>query len=180
MRLIILTLLLLTVPALCSAEIYKWVDEKGQTGYSDDLGKVPKKYRDSAFVTEKEEQAVEVLEGSGTPKTTRKGSEGKGDVKGEGETKGKGKDKDKPTYDGKTGEAWKQDFARQKYEVKSLEDHAKSIKERLADPSKISRGEAVTLQNTLRDLDSRLGKARNKLDILNDAAETAGVPGEFR
>ena len=70
-------LLLLAVPALCSAEIYKWVDEKGQTGYSDDLGKVPEKYRDNAVIAEKEEQAVEIIEKSEPEKSPKKGAEGK-------------------------------------------------------------------------------------------------------
>jgi hypothetical protein len=174
MRTIILTLLLLATPLLCSAEIYKWVDEKGQTGYSDDLGKVPKKYRDNAVVTEKQEQAVEIIEKSEPEKSSKKGADGKG------ESDTKGKEKDKPTFDGKTGAAWKQDIARQKYEVKSLEDQAAGIKERMADGSKLSRGEYVSLQNTQRDLDVRIGKAKTKLEALLDAADKAGVPGEFR
>jgi hypothetical protein len=173
MRSFILTLLGLLFPVICSAEIYKWVDDRGQTGYSDDLGKVPKKYRDSAVVAEKQEQAVEIVEKSEPEKTSRKGAAAKGD-------QATGDDKAKPVFDGKSGEAWKQDFARQKYEVKSLEDQAAGIKERMAEPGKLSRGEYITLQNTQRDLDVRIGKAKKKFDALNDAAEKAGVPGEFR
>ena len=174
MRRFRVTLLLLAVPALCSAEIYKWVDEKGQTGYSDDLGRVPKKYRNNAVVTERPEQAVEIIERTEPEKSPVKGAEGKG------ESDSKGKGIDKPVFDGKSGDVWKQDFARQKHEVKSLEDQAVGIKERMADTGKISRGEYVTLQNTQRDLDVRIGKAKMKLDALNDAAEKAGVPAEFR
>lgn len=178
MRLIIVTILLLAVPALCSAEIYKWVDEKGRAGYSDDLGKVPKKYRDNAVVTEKLDQAVEIIEKSEPDKSPRKSGESKG-----GQTAGgddKLKSKDKPLYAGKDGAAWKMDFARQKHEVKSLEEQAAGIKERMADGSKISRGEFLTLQNTQRDLDVRISKARKKLDALSEAAEKAEVPAEFR
>lgn len=174
MRFFMPALILLAIPVLCSAEIYRWIDEKGQTGFSDDLGKVPKKYRDSAVVTEKQEQAVEIIENSQPEKGAKKGTEGKGEQEKDS------KDKDKPTFDGKTGEAWKQDFARQKHEVKSLEDQSTGIKERLNDVSKMSRGEVIILQNTQRDLDVRIGKARKKLEALNDSAEKAGVPGEFR
>lgn len=177
MRLFIVTLLLLATPAICSAQIYKWVDEKGQVGYSDDLGKVPKKYRDSAVVSEKQEQSVEIIEKSGNDKGARKGAEGKGD-----QTAGddRGKEKAKPTFDGKSGDAWKQDLARQKHEVKSLEEQAVGIKERMADGSKVSRNEFLSLQNTLRDLDVRIGKAKKKLETMNEAADAAGVPAEFR
>lgn len=175
MRHFMVTLLLLAVPVFCSAEIYKWVDEKGQTGFSDDLGKVPKKYRDNAVITEKVEQAVEIIEKSEPEKSPKKGAEGKG------EPEGKAVDKDKPpTFDGKPGATWKQDFARQKNEVRSLEDQAAGLKERMADANKMSRGEYVTLQNTQRDLDVRIEKAKRKLEALNDAAEKAGVPAEFR
>lgn len=171
-------ILFLALPALCSAEVYKWVDEKGQTGYSDDLGKVPKKYRDNAVLTEKQEQAVEIVEKSEPEKGQKKGAEVKGEQDKGGP--GRGKDKDKALFDGKTGETWKQDLARQKHEVKSLEDQSAGIKERMADASKMSRGEYITLQNTQRDLDARIGKAKKKLDALNEAAENAGLPAEFR
>ncbi len=179
MRYFIVTLLLLAVPCVCSAEIYKWVDEKGQTGFSDDLGKVPMKYRDRADVTEKQEQGVEIIDKGEVDKSPKKG----GDLKGEapaGKGKEKEKEKEKPLFDGKSGEAWKQDFARQKYEVKSLEDQSGGLKERMADAAKITRGEYVTLQNTQRDLEVRIAKSKKKLDALNEAADKAEVPAEFR
>ena len=174
MRRIVITLLLIAVPIICSAEIYKWVDEKGQTGFSDDLGKVPKKFRDKAVVTEQEQQAVEIIEKAEPAKVTKKGS----DQSATADDKGKGKPK--PVFGGKDGDAWKQDFARQKHEIKSLEDQAVGIKERMADGSKVSRGEFLTLQNTAKDLDVRIGKAKQKLEALNDAADKAEVPAEFR
>ena len=177
MRFILLAVLLAT-PLICSAETYKWVDEKGQSGYADDLGKVPKKYRDKAVVTEKQDQAVEIIEKSEPEKSPRKGGEVKAGQSVGGDDKSKGKDK--PLYDGKDGAAWKLDFARLKHEVKSLEEQSTGLKERMADAGKISRGEYLTLQNTQRDLDVRIGKARKKLEALNDAAEKAGVPGELR
>ncbi|NVN98695.1 MAG: DUF4124 domain-containing protein [Geobacteraceae bacterium] len=175
MRNLILIILLLALPTLCAAEIYKWVDDKGQVGFADDLGKVPQKYRDRAFTTEKQEQAVEIIEKVEPEKGAKKGVEGKGDSSAKDD-----KVKDKPSYEGKTVEAWKQDLARQKHETQSLEEQLTGIKERLADSTKKSRGEVLTLQNTQRDLEVRLEKARKKLDALNAAADRAGVPGEIR
>lgn len=182
MRHLMITLLLLSVPAICTAEIYKWVDEKGQTGYADDLGNVPKNYRDKAVVTEKQEQAVEIIESSEPQKGVKKSSDTK--VEQGKDLKGKDVDKvnmqDKPLFEGKTPAVWKQELARQKHEVKQLEDQLTGIKERMADGSKISRNEYLALQNTQRDLDVRIGKAKKKLDALKTAAENAGVPEEFR
>jgi hypothetical protein len=174
MRYFIVTLLLLAAPAICSAEIYKWVDEKGQIGFADDLGKVPKNYRDSAVILEKQEQAVEIVEKSEAEKGTRKGTDTRTDAP---EDKGKGKAK--PLFGGKDGETWKQEFARQKSTIKSLEEQAVGIKERMADGSKISRGEYLTLQNTQRDLEVRIAKAKQKLETMNDDANKAELPAEF-
>lgn len=178
MRHFLLILVLLAVPALCSAEVYKWVDEKGNTGYSDDLGKVPDKYRNNAIVVENGGAAVEIIENSETVNGAKKEKEVKKEQ--ERDVKGQEKGKEKRTYDGKAGEVWKQDFARQKHQAKSLEEQATGLKERLASGSKMSRGEYLTLQNTQRDLDVRLGKAKGKLDALNEAADKADVPAEFR
>lgn len=174
MRRTLFTLLLIAAPVICSAEIYKWVDDKGQTGFSDDLGKVPKKFRDKAVVTEQEQQSVEIIEKAEPDKGAKKTN----DQPAASDAKGKGKAKQQ--YGGKDGDAWKQDFARQKHEIKSLEDQAAGIKERMADGSKVSRGEFLTLQNTARDLDVRIGKAKQKLEALTDAANKAEVPGDYR
>ncbi len=175
-RLIMVSLLLHAVPAICATtDIYKWVDEKGQVGYADDLGKVPKKYRDKAFMTEKQEQAVEVIEKSVPENPARKEGEKKDKTPADKE-----KNKGKALFEGKEGAAWKQDFAGQKYEIKSLEQHAVEIKERMTDGSKISRGEYLTLQNTQRDLDVRIAKAKKKLDAMNEAADKAELPADFR
>jgi len=171
-----IAVLLLAIPAVCSAEIYRWVDEKGQTGYADDLGKVPKKYRDKAAVAEKQDEPVEIID-KGEVKPPRKGGEVKGVAAGD---KGKEKEKEKPLFDGKSGEDWKRDIARLKNEVKSLEEQSAGLKERMADAGKIGRGEYLTLQNTQRDLEVRIAKAKKKLDSLIEAADNAGVPAEFR
>lgn len=173
MRHLVLLTMLLALPVHCFAEIYKWVDDKGQPGYSDDLGKVPKKYRDRVIVNEAETQAVEIVENNTVDTSGSKNAEQKAvdkDIKG----------KDKQSFDGKNGEAWKRDMDRARHEVKSLEDQLVGIKERMADGSKISRGEFLTLQNTERDLNIRISKAQKKLDALSDAADRASVPSQFR
>jgi len=178
MRHLLLMVVLIAVPTLCSAEVYKWVDGKRLTGYSDDLSNVPEKYRNNALVGENGEQKVEVDESSEPVNGAKKENEVKKEL--EIGVKGQKKGEEKRTYDGKPGEAWKQDFARQKYQVKSLEEQATGIQERMTDGSKMSRGEYLTLQNTLRDLNVRIGKAKGKLDALNETADKAEVPQEFR
>jgi len=81
MRHFLSILLLLAVPALCSAEVYKWVDQKGHIGYSDDLSKVPDKYRNNAIAVDNGEQAVEILENSEPVIGDKKEKEVKGSEK---------------------------------------------------------------------------------------------------
>lgn len=168
-------LLLLAIPALCTGEIYKWVDDKGRVGFSDDMGKVPAKYRDKVITSEKQDQGVEVIEKTEPGKAPRKGGDNKTAVADD-----KVKNKEKALYDGKSGEAWKQDFSRQKNEIKSLEDQSTGLKERMAEGGKITRGEYLALQNTQRDVEVRLTKAKKKLESLTQAADKAEVPTDFR
>lgn len=177
LRLVLLASLLAT-PAICSAEIFKWVDERGNTGFADDLGKVPEKYRQQAMSTDKVEQAVEVVEKIEPEKTSPRKNDARQEQKSAAEANAKGKDK--PLYDGKDGDAWKKDFARLKHEISSLEEQAVGIKERMANSAKLSRGEYLSLQNTARDLDVRISLARKKLATLDEAASRAELPADFR
>jgi hypothetical protein len=177
LRLVLFVFLLIT-PVICCAEIYKWVNEKGIVGYADDLGKIPEKYRERAVATDKIEQAVEIVEKVEPDKSPRKN-----DAAGQEQkptTDAQGTPKAKQLFDGKDGATWKRDFARQKHEVSSLEEQAEGIKSRMADPEKLSRGEYLALQNTLRDLDVRVSVARKKLEALEEAANSAELPADFR
>lgn len=178
MRYLLVALLLIAVPAICATNgnIYKWVDEKGQSGYADDLGKVPERYRDNAVLIEKQDQqAVEIIEKYTPEKTVPKAGESRDATPAAKEVP-----KEKKLYGGKDGAAWKLDFARQRHEVKSLEEHLATNKERMADGNKLSRGEYLSLQNTQRDLEVRIAKAKKKLDAITEAADQAAVPAEFR
>jgi len=177
-RRIVFILLLLALPAVCSAEIYKWIDEKGEYNFADDLGKVPKKYRDKVLRSDKPEPAVEVLEKIEPENAPQKTGEPRGEPAVTGENKAA--PKAKPLYGGKDGESWKRDFARQKYELKSLEEQHDGIRERMANPDKMSRGEYLSLQNTVRDLEVRIEISRKKLQSLSAAADRAEVPEDFR
>lgn len=178
MRRMVLLLALLALPAVCNAETYQWVDENGQVGFADNLGSVPAKYRKKATLINGQEPAVEVIDKTEAEKAPRKGGEARTGQSAPGEEKAKAKDK--PLYDGKDGETWKRDFARQKNDIRALEEQAAATKARLANPGKISRGEYLTLQNTQRDLEYRITAAQKKLEALNDAADRAEVPAEFR
>jgi hypothetical protein len=180
MKRMVLVLVLLALPAVCVAEIYQWVDDKGEIGFAEDLGKVPAKYRKKATLLNGQESAVEIIDKTEAEKSPRKGGDARSDQSATGDEKPKSKAKEKSLYDGKDGETWRRDFSRLKYDVKALEEQSAANKERMANPGKMSRGEYLSLQNTQRDLEYRISLAQKKLDALNDAADRADVPGEFR
>lgn len=179
MRKSMVTLLLLATPVLCSAQIYKWVDDKGQIGFSDDLGNVPQKYRSKAVITDGKEQAVEIVEKTKEETASRSAAAANEEPKSEPSAKA-APEKTKPLFGGKDGNSWKQDFSRVNFELSSLQEQAVGMRDRMADGSKMTRGEYLTLQNTARDLDARIARAKKKLDDLTEAADSAGVPAEFR
>jgi len=178
MRRVALVLALLALPAISNAEFYQWVDEKGNIGYADDLGNVPAKYRKKATPLGGQEPAVEVIDKGELSKEPSRETDAKKGRSTADEQKPKAKDV--TLYAGKDAESWKRDFARQKFDIKSLEDQAAGIRERMANPGKMSRGEYLTLQNTARDLDVRISAAQRKLQLLNEAADAAEVPAELR
>jgi hypothetical protein len=176
MKRIVLMLALLALPTVCSAQIYQWVDDNGQVNFSDDMGNIPAKYRKKAVQLDRQEEAVEISEKVEPDKEPRKGAEKKAPVAADD----KGVAKEKPLYGGKDGETWKREFARQKFELKSLTDQAAGFRERMANPGKISRGEYLSLQHSLRDAEYRIAASQQKLDALNAAADQADLPAEFR
>jgi hypothetical protein len=47
-KIILAGLLVVVTVAICSAEMYRWVDKNGVVGFADSLQKIPPEYRDSA------------------------------------------------------------------------------------------------------------------------------------
>lgn len=175
---LILLASLLAMPVVCLAEVYKWVDEKGAIGFADDLGNVPKKYRGKALPADQFEAPSQVVDEVAVDKPLqKKDSAPKAQTAVPAD---KGKEIAEPLFDGRSGTAWKKDFERQKYEITNLEAQAAGMKDRMANPGKVSRGEYLMLQNSVRDFDSRISVARKKLEALQEAADRVDLPADFR
>jgi hypothetical protein len=170
-----LLLCLLVLPTTGSAITYKWVDEKGTVGFADDLGNIPKRYRSKAVVVDAAPQPVEVIE---TP--APQGKEVPKDKADKGVAAPEKLEKKKAVYGGKDEDAWRKDFAKLKADIKANEEHLAEMKGRLADTSKMSRSEYVSLQNSIKDTEIRLNSLRQKLDSLQETADKANVPSELR
>jgi hypothetical protein len=147
-------------------QTYEWTDKQGDVHFTDDRGKIPKKYR----------KKVRVLgDDSGQPiiSETTEPAQKKG-------SKGAPAEKGKTLYGGRDEASWRNDFKNAKGAIQQTESTIAELRGRLADTSKMSRGEYLSIQATLNHLQSRLDGEQKKLDQLEQSADRAGVPAELR
>jgi len=161
----LLVALLLLYPLSAMALTYEWTDENGTVNFTEDLGKVPKKYRKKAKVLGAEE--------SGPQTTVEPGEPAK-------KTKPEAAGEKKKLYGGKDEQSWRKEFALAKAEVKSTESELANLHGRLEDTSKMSHGEYLAIQNTIKHNEIKLQGQQKKLNELQESADRAGVPAEFR
>jgi len=163
----LLVLLLLLYPLSASAQTYQWTDQRGTVNFTEDLGKVPKKYR----------KKVKVLGGdeSGAPQVTESSEQVKGKTMDAGTPKEK-----KPLYGGKDESTWRKEFAAAKGELQAAEKELADFRGRQGDTSKMSRSEYLAIQNSIKHDEFRVQDLKKKLDLLRVNADKAGVPMDLR
>ena len=173
---IVAILVMFAVPA--AAVTYTWVDDQGTVNFTEDLGNVPPQFRKKAKVLGAEEETTPPAAG-----------ETKEEPKPPLQPKESGRTAEKPavekkelqkTYGGKSAETWKAEFGQLNAEVKAAEDQLVELRSRLGDLSKMSRGEYLTIQNTIRNSENRVVGLRKKRDALNQEADKAEVPADLR
>jgi hypothetical protein len=158
----LLVLLLLLYPLTAGAETYQWTDAGGTVNFTEDLGKVPKKYRKKVKVLGADEgSAPRVVETAAPEKE-----------------KPKAKDagvKQKKALAPKEESTLRMDYAAASANLKATEHELADLRARLADTSKMSRSEFLSLQNTVKQEEYRLQDQKKKQDQLRLNAEKAGV-----
>jgi len=169
-----LLLILCALPA--HAVTYKWVDKKGTTNFTEDLGNVPLEYRKKVIIMDPETPGgPEVLEIDETKKQPKeKGGEPKDSAAAVDA------DKKGTLYGGKDEKTWRKEFGRLKADLSAAEDQAEQLRARMADTSKMSRTEFLTLQTSLKNVEIRVQDLKAKLGALDESANNAGVPSGAR
>jgi hypothetical protein len=155
----LLVLLLLMYPLSAIAVTYEWTDRSGTVNFTEDLGKVPKKYRKKVKVLGADEGGTALVidePAKGKPKET-----------------GTQKDKKAPGGDGETG--IRGEYAVAKANFQATEDELSDLRRRVGDTSKMSRSEYLSLQNTIKQEEFRLQEQKRKLESLREAAKKSGV-----
>ncbi|BBA69925.1 DUF4124 domain-containing protein [Geobacter sulfurreducens] len=181
---VLLLVAVLVQPAL--GETYRWVDERGTVNFTEDPGKVPKKFRKKVTViTDPGSVAPEVVESveEGTqPKASAEGqgtpSQGASELQ-EKQAQQPEKVK-KPVYGGKSEDVWKAEFGRLRNDIHLYENELADRKAKLANPANMSRGEYLGTQTEVKRIEEKLAGLREKLATLKESAAKAGVPLELR
>jgi len=171
---VILLCLLIAGPA--SAVTYKWVDDRGVVGFTEDLGTIPQKYRKKAGIVGEEEDAT-----APAVKETKESSRKKdaaSDVTAPPRTSAEGVKR--KTFGGKDEAAWSDEFAKARFELKSVREQMEAINARLANTSQMSRSEYKSLENSKKLLEEQESAARKRMDKLKETAGKAGVPQDLR
>lgn len=176
MRLILLLMVLLLCPLPLMAETYSWVDEHGTVNFTDDFSAVPKKFRKR--VKRRDDgspvQPVQNIKGER--------SETGGKVVKEADSmKAAGNDTISPEqlFGGKKASEWQREFRERDAELGRLDAKIKEVDEARKN-AKVSGLEMVNLYNQQRDAVERYNESVKRYNALNDAANKAGVPAEFR
>jgi hypothetical protein len=160
----LLVVLLLLYPLSASAVTYEWTDQAGTVNFTEDLGKVPKKYRKKVKVLGAEE--------SGTPAIIENSEPAKGKTK-ELATPVTAKEQ-KPLHP-KAETTFRNDYLNTKANLQATEQETTILRTRLADTSKLSRSEYLSLQNALKQNELRIQEQKRQLDQIREKADKAGI-----
>lgn len=159
--------LLLVYPLSASAQTYEWTDDRGTVNFTEDLGKVPKKFRKKVKVRDDDGGAPQITEEISEPVPSR--------TRDAGALK-----QQKPSYGGKDETAWRNEFAAAKSRLQAAERELVELRGRMGDTSKMSRSEYLSIHNTIKYSELRVLDLRGKLELLGQSADQAGVPAELR
>jgi len=162
---------ILSVPLLASAEIYRWVNDRGVVSFTDNLGNIPEKFRAKAILIDVPVPPVQevVMEQGGSK--AKPVTDEKGDRKESGDEQ-----KKKKLFGGKDEATWKKEADRVNFEVSDTEKQIAEMRDRLGDTSMMSRTEYLSLQNSIKLLEQRLDGQKSKRDSFIDTARKAGAP----
>ena len=175
----VILMLLIAIPA--AADTYKWEDDQGTLNFTEDLGKIPKKFRKKAQkIGDMDAIPAMATEGKGKA-SGNMGSESTG-VEGAANTPKNAQPLEQPLpkagADNKTGDAWKADIAKLKGDLKAAEAELAKNKERLDNPSGLSQDGISMLQSTIKNNEIDVINLKKQLDALKQNALKAGVPAE--
>jgi hypothetical protein len=175
MKLIVIAGMMILLAAHAGAETYTWTDENGTFNFTDDLSSVPLKYRKNVGkrgdINVQQDAPARAAEPTARVKAVPAQKLGDSDVKGSAVD---------GLYNGKKPELWQQQMQPLYGEVKRLEQQLLQIEGLIKKPAGISKTRYDGLQNEFKEAQSKYNEALKSYNELNEAANKAGLPAEFR
>lgn len=178
-----MTLLLLA--GLCTvsslfAETYTWIDAQGTVNFTENYSNIPEKYRKKVRMRENIEY--------GKPPTQSAmpaGKDGDTVIKDQPEKQimvvpNQFINEPQEMYAGKRGEEWAREFKNRNSEISLLEQRIRETEELLKKPVGLNKDQIYKLPQEVVSLITQRNDAIKRYNELNDAANTAGVPAEYR
>lgn len=168
-RLLMVMIALLLLPAVSHAELYRWTDDQGTVNFTEDFQSIPKKYRKSVQGSDDgaSPDSPSAPAAAGVEKASPAVGAAKGGAAG-------------PLYDGKRGEEWRDELRQARAELKAYREHLEMKRRMLSDTSRMGRREYLGLQADVKELEIKVGELKARVDGLEAAATRAGVPAGFR
>ncbi len=165
---------LLLTPLVASADIFRWVDDRGVVSFTDNMGNVPARFRAKAVQVDAPVESVQEVvidQGAAKEKPTATAAKDKTEKNEPADDP-----KKKKLFGGKDEATWKKEAERMNFQVADTEKQMTEMRDRLADTSKMSRTEFLSLQNSLKLLEKRLEGQKSQQDGFMDSARKAGAP----
>ncbi|HEY4744229.1 MAG TPA: DUF4124 domain-containing protein [Desulfuromonadaceae bacterium] len=177
MRVIILFLVLLLWAVPLLAETYSWVDGQGTVNFTDDYSQIPKRYRKKA-------RRLDSGDGQATPPSRTPDTGAAPATASPQPSTGGGSaapaDAGNDTYGGRKAGQWQQEFRTREAEVKRLERQLVDLEALIRNPVGVSGGRVLGLPQEFKDTQRQYNEALKRYNDLNDEANKAGLPAEFR
>lgn len=175
---ILALLLTMALAAPLYAETYSWVDSNGTYNYSDDLSRVPTKYRNKvlklgetgnkdkqpAVTPEAEATKVRKEQTSHKEKTTPSGSSSIDE---------------KQLYSGKSYDEWQKEFGRQEAELKQMELELAKIRQTIS-TGRISKEKQAALLREYETLQAEYKQKFSRYGELVESAKKSGLTVEMK
>ncbi len=163
--------------AMVNAEIYSWTDDAGTMHFTEDYSQVPKKYRNKLTRRTEDEDAPSAAPAARPAKAADKAAVSAPLPAGSAPVKGKD---GKLLYGGRPVSQWQNEFRARGSAYKSLESRLDQLAGQIKKPVGIPRERRDALPQEFKAAQQEYLKALKDYNELNDAANRAGLPAEFR
>lgn len=176
----VLLLLILSFSLPASAEIYKWVDDKGVTNFTDNRDAIPAKYR---------KKAVQVSSEKPKPSAAEQGGGEQAAESAQGQSGGAAEvQKSGTLYGGHDEDWWRERYGSLRGEIKELQDNLPKKRQELEQLNRkyrlytYSRNRVAYQQKAdeIKNDEDRIKELMEKLNDLENEAGRAGIPFEWR